>query len=173
MKKLIHYNIDPIDERGAGINIIYGERSNGKSYQVKHKKGVLNYLNTTNTYICSYKNKNEIIKKCVDKHSRFMLIRRMKEEISSDKIEQYFSDVDILKLTNGEYNCLTLFKKRIYLGNYDIESGKTTKGDHIGYVVALSTEQSYAGASYLDVTDMIYEEFMSRGVYLRLQSLIS
>ena len=32
----------------------------------------------------------------------------------------------------------------------------------IGYVVALSTEQNYAGASYLDVDDIIFEEFMSR-----------
>ena len=39
-KKQIHYNLDEIDKIGARFNIIYGERSNGKSYQVKHKKGV-------------------------------------------------------------------------------------------------------------------------------------
>lgn len=35
-----------------------------------------------------------------------------------------------------------------------------------GYVIALSTEQNYAGASYLDVDDIIFEEFMSRTTYL-------
>ena len=39
-----------------------------------------------------------------------------------------------------------------------------------GYVVALSTEQKYAGASYLDVSDMIFEEFMSRDLYLRTEN---
>jgi len=39
-----------------------------------------------------------------------------------------------------------------------------------GYAVALSTEQNYAGASYLDVEDIIFEEFMSRNVYLANES---
>ena len=44
--KQIHYNMDNIDKIGARFNLIYGERSNGKSYQVKHKKAVEKYLNT-------------------------------------------------------------------------------------------------------------------------------
>lgn len=39
-----------------------------------------------------------------------------------------------------------------------------------GYAVALSTEQNYAGSSYLDVEDIIFEEFMSRNVYLANES---
>ena len=144
-KKIVRYNLDNIDEKNATINIIYGERSNGKSYQVKHKKAVLKYLRTG---------------------SRFILMRRWKEEISTEKIEAYFADVDIVKITEGKYNCITMYRKTLYLSNYDVESGKTTKGEKIGYVVALSTEQNYAGASYLDVNDIIFEEFMSRSEYL-------
>ena len=36
--KQIHYNIDAITKLNATYNLIYGEKSNGKSYQVKHKK---------------------------------------------------------------------------------------------------------------------------------------
>ena len=50
-QKITHYNLDPIDAEGSRINIIYGERSNGKSYQVKHKKGVLKYLETGKRFI--------------------------------------------------------------------------------------------------------------------------
>ena len=39
MAKQIHYNIDNISNEHANFNLIYGEKSNGKSYQVKHKKG--------------------------------------------------------------------------------------------------------------------------------------
>ena len=153
-KEIVHYNLDNIDKEDAIINIIYGERSNGKSYQVKHKKGIIKYLETG---------------------KRFILMRRWKEEITSEKIEQYFADVDVMKLTNNKYNCITMYRKQLYLSNYDIETGKTNKGEKIGYVVALSTEQNYAGASYLDVEDIIFEEFMSRsgtgeGTYLSNES---
>ena len=148
-KKITHYNMDAIDAENATINIIFGERSNGKSYQVKHKKGVLKYLNTG---------------------KRFILMRRWKEEISTDKIEQYFADVDVNKLTDGRYNCITVYRKQLYLSFYDFDSGSTKRGEKIGYVVALSTEQNYAGASYLDVEDIIFEEFMSRSEYLANES---
>ena len=149
MKEIVHYNLDNIDKEDATINIIYGERSNGKSYQVKHKKGVEKYIKTGR---------------------RFILMRRWKEEITTEKIEQYFQDVDVHKLTQGKYNCVTMYKKQLFLTFYDIETGKNTRGDKIGYVVALSTEQNYAGASYLDVDDIIFEEFMSRSVYIGNES---
>lgn len=93
-------------------------------------------------------------------------MRRLREEITSEKIEQYFQDVDVSKLTDGKYNCITLYRKKLFLSIYDNETGKTKRFDRIGYVVALSTEQNYAGASYLDVEDIIFEEFMSRSIYL-------
>lgn len=71
-------------------------------------------------------------------------MRRWKEEITSEKIEQYFADVDVQKLTNGKYNCITLYRKLLYLSTYDNETGKTKRHEKIGYVVALSTEQNYA-----------------------------
>lgn len=122
-KKTIHYNMDEIDKIGARFNLIFGERSNGKSYQLKHKKAVEKYLKTG---------------------KRFILMRRLREEITTDKIEQYFQDVDISKLTNGKYNCIILYRKSLYLSQYDNENGKTKRFEKIGYVVALSTEQNYA-----------------------------
>ena len=144
-KKDVHYNLDNIDKEGALFNLIYGERSNGKSYQVKHKKAVVKYINT---------------------HRRFILMRRWREEISSEKIEQYFADVDVTELTKGRYNCIIMYKKQLFFATYDFDKCKTVRGEKIGYVVALNTEQNYAGASYLDVDDIIFEEFMSRGAYI-------
>jgi len=144
-QKIIHYNMDEIDKIGALFNLIWGERSNGKSWQLKHKKGVLKYLKTG---------------------KRFILMRRWKEEITTEKIESYFNDVNVSEITDGKYNCITMYRKVLYLANYDISTGSTKRGEKIGYVVALSTEQNYAGASYLDVEDIIFEEFMSRGEYL-------
>ena len=152
MSKFVHYNLDNIDSKGATINIIVGERSNGKSYQVKHKKAVEKFWD-------SYKNDSNHVK-------RFILMRRLREEITPTLIEQYFQDVDVVKITNNEYNMITMYRKRLYLSHYNIETNKVTRGMLIGYVVALNTEQNYAGASYLDVEDIIFEEFMSRKNYL-------
>ena len=143
--KQIHYNIDNIDKENANFNIIFGEKSNGKSYQVKHKKAVEHYIETGN---------------------RFILLRRWREDISTLWIEQYFSDVDVTKITNGRYNCITAYRKALYFSNYDVETGKTQRFEKIGYVMALSTEQHMSSASFLDVDIIIYEEFMERGSYI-------
>ena len=144
-KKITHYNMDNIEAEDADFNLIWGEKGNGKSYQVKHKRAIIKYLKTG---------------------IRFIYLRRWKEEISTEKVEQYFADVDVFKLTNGRYNCITMFKKQLYFSNYDPEEVKTKRGEKIGYVMALSTEQNYSGCSYLDVEDIIFEEFMSRNEYI-------
>ena len=140
-----HYNIDKLVSYDADISILYGERSNGKSYQLKHKRAVIKYLETG---------------------KRFVLMRRFREEITASNIEQYFNDVDVEKLTKGKYNCITVYRKQIYLSTFNSETFKTTRGEKIGYAVALSTEQNYAGGSFLDVEDIIFEEFMTRSRYL-------
>ena len=152
MSKTYHYNMDNIDSKNALINIIWGERSNGKSYQVKHKKAIIPFLES-------------MVKDAIER-DRFILVRRLREEITTEKIERYFADVDISSLTNNQYNIITYYRKEVYLANYNVETGKVIRGEKIGYVVALSTEQHYAGASYLDVKNIIFEEFMSRSVYL-------
>lgn len=143
--KQVHYNIDRIDNKNANFNLIYGEKSNGKSYQVKHKKAVVHYLETG---------------------KRFILLRRWREDISNLWVEQYFSDVDVAKLTKNKYNCISCYRKVLYFANYDSETGKTKRYEKIGYVMALSTEQHMSSASFLDVDIIIFEEFMERGIYI-------
>lgn len=145
MAKQIHYNIDNIDKEDANFNLIVGEKSNGKSYQVKHKKAVEHYLATG---------------------KRFILVRRWREDISNLWIEQYFADVDVAKLTKNKYNCISQYRKVLFFSNYDVETNKLTRGEKIGYVMALSTEQHLSSASFLDVDIIIFEEFMERGSYL-------
>lgn len=144
MKTQIHYNMNAIDKENANFNLIYGEKSNGKSYQLKHKKAVLKYIN---------------------ENKRFILMRRWSEDLKSDWVEKYFSDVDVQKLTNDYYNCITMYRNELYFTKIT-EDFKKKRGDKIGYAIPLSLEQRYASASFLDVEDIIYEEFMSRGVYI-------
>ena len=142
--KQVHYNLDEIEKKKAIFNLIVGEKSNGKSYQVKHKRAIEN---------------------CIETGNRFILLRRWREDLSNLWIEQYFADVDVEKLTNGKYKIISCYRKTLFFANVD-DTGKVKRGDKIGYVMALSTEQHYSGGSFLDVTDIIFEEFMERGNYL-------
>ena len=108
--KQVHYNIDNIDKENANFNLIYGEKSNGKSYQVKHKKAIEYYIQTK---------------------KRFILLRRWVEDITSLWVEQYFADVDVEKLTNNKYNCITCYRKVLYFSIYNQETLKTERVEKI------------------------------------------
>ena len=162
-QKQVHYNIDNISKEKANINLIYGEKSNGKSYQVKHKKGILPFLD----YVEKIKKENAI-KSAMINDERFILMRRWKEDITKLWIEKYFSDVDVAKITDNQYNMVTSYRGELFLSTFDYETNKVTRGLKIGYVMALSTEQHYSGGSFLDVKRIIFEEFMERGgIYIK------
>lgn len=144
-KKITHYSLAKIKATGALIFLIFGKKSNGKSYAVKHEN---------------------IIEEYIKKGVRFLYMRRWKDEITQGAVEQYFHDVDVVGLTGGKYNCIYCWRKKIYFGLYNDETQKVIKGDHIGYYVALSQEQNISSGSYLDVGSIIFEEFMSRTMYI-------
>ena len=141
-----YYDISKILSKNANINIIYGEKSNGKSYQVKHEIGVKHYIKTGN---------------------KFILMRRWNADVTNLWIEKYFKDVNVKELTDGKYEFITVYRKVLYFGNYDEKKARVTKDEAIGYVIALSTEQHMSSASFLDVDTIIFEEFFERGCYIK------
>lgn len=141
-----YYSSERINKENAMINLIISGRSDGKSYDVKTNYGIEHYLETG---------------------MRFIYLRRKKDEISTDDVELYFSDLDINKITKGKYDAITCYRKGIYFGKIDEETGKVKCIEKIGYARSLSTEQNNAGHQYPDVDSIIFDEFMSRDIYLR------
>ena len=144
----IYYNMDNIDSKNCIYNIIFGEKSNGKSYQVKLKKGIKKYLETGR---------------------RFILMRRWDTDMKNNWVESYFQNLDIEELTKGKYNVAIKYKNEILLAKRTInENGeiKTKKGERMGYAIPISMEQHYSSADFTDCDDIIVEEFMERGVYV-------
>lgn len=139
--KQVHYDIMPLKKLNCDINLIYGEKSNGKSYQAKHNIALDDYLKYGH---------------------RFILLRRWREDVTNMWVERYFADVDVKRLTKGKYEIITAYKKEIYFSNVD-KDGKVKRGEKIGYVMSLSTEQHMSSGSFLDVYNIIFEEFMERG----------
>lgn len=104
--KQVHYDIIPLKLIGADINLIYGEKSNGKSYQVKRNIAIADYL-----------------EKCVNEYCnegfRFIILRRWREDVTNLWVEKYFSDMDVKTITKGKYNIITVYKKEIYFSIAD------------------------------------------------------
>lgn len=146
--KQIHYNIDPIRKKfpDANIYLIVGEKSNGKSFQVKNKIGIDEY--------------NQF-------QSRFALVRRWETDMTNNWVEQYFSDVDIQSKTDNKYVGITTSKGAIWYSILDEKTGKLKPKEKIGYRMPLSMEQHFSSGSYLDINNIIFEEFMERGSYIK------
>lgn len=141
----MYYKGDKIRSKNCRFNIILGKRSKGKSYDFK-EFALYDY----------FKNPEK---------NRFILLRRFVEEVKTDKMEKYFSDNDIVKITEGKYDCISCFKGAFYLSNLTSDF-KIKRGEKIGYYIPLAQEQNFASVSFLDVNKIIFEEFMSRSVYL-------
>ena len=155
MSKKKYYRLDNILKHDATYNILLGERSNGKSYAVKER--VL-----TNAY------KNDM---------EFIYLRRFDRDITSSNVERYFGDMPISIITAGEYESITTWRSSIFFCNFD-ENGKVQRGKKIGYYLALNNDERTKSQTFPNVTDLIYEEFVTTRMYLadepnRLQHLVS
>lgn len=150
-----YYNIQNIIKEDCEYNVLLGERSNGKSYQVK------DYC--INDYL---ENGNKLI-----------YLRRYTVEIKNAMVESYFADVDISKKTKGKYELIVAYRSSIYLANYN-DDGTINRGVEIGKMMALSSSTHYKSMSLLEFKNIIFEEFITDDGYLfnepnTLQQLVS
>ena len=145
------YTLDNILKKNADYNVIFGERSNGKTYAAL-LYGIKEFVNS------GYKNQTAII-------------RRWKEDIRGKRAETLYkaieSNGEIEKLTNGEYTEVYYFNGRYYLSNYDEELKKhITLNTPLAFTFALSEMEHDKSTSYPDVTTIIFDEFLTRRYYL-------
>lgn len=158
-KKLDYVKSATIDKILKTCNwlLVLGERSNGKSYA----------------------SKNLIIKKCIDTGCEMIYLRRYDLDCKDSVCVQYFNDCPVEVMTDGEYSCIDVYRRGIYLANIDEETNKIKRGKKIGYCQALSNSEHYKSLAFPNVEYIIYEEIVSQdGRYLynepnKLQHYIS
>ena len=127
-----------IKKIGAEWNFIIGGRNLGKSFCIKIEEG---------------------LKKSWAEHKpTFMLVRRYDLECKPSHIENYFADVDVEAITNGQYNIITAKGGTIYFSTYDFDTGKTKQGIACGKYVSLSSSTHIKSEAFPYITDVINEE---------------
>ena len=151
-QKYKFYTTDNIDAKDATYNVIFGEMSNGKSFAVKMK----------------------ILKNYLDGKGCGALIRRFDEQIKGGTGAKLMEDLYendlginyIDKLTKGKYNTI-VYKGKLgwYLARN--EEGKKILDDRpFCKPFALTLLASYDGTSNIDITTVLFDEFLTNKYYL-------
>lgn len=124
--------------------ILYGMRSNGKSYQVKLRA----------------------LKRAYENDERFVYLRRWSEDIKQKQVATYFDDMNIREITKGEYCAVSAFQGFFYFANVTEEGKVERSPEPIGRYCALNEAERYKSQVFDKVERIIFEEFMTDKLYL-------
>lgn len=144
-----YYTLDRILSMGAHYNMIFGERSSGKTYATL-LKAVEDYVRDG---------------------AQFAYLRRWDEDTKGKRAASVFDAIvkngEIERITDGEYNSVFFYSGRFYLSKYDKENmTRTNSPDPIGYAFAISTMEHDKSSSYPGIRNIIFDEFLTRTTYL-------
>ena len=147
-EKIIYWSIWPILSKQARYNVIFGERSNGKTY------GTVEY--------------------CLEEYfkngSEFAYIRRWEEDITGKKGESLFNahiaNGVIKKLSKGKWNHVIYKSRAYYFARIEDDEIVETDYKPFAYAFALTQHEHYKSNSYPKIRNIIFDEFLTRGVYL-------
>lgn len=144
-----YYSLNKINKKDATYNVIFGERSNGKTYATL-KQALENYFNDG---------------------SQFAYIRRWSVDVQPKRMNNLFNaiieDGYLEKLSGGKFTAIFYRTGRFYLCTYN-DHGKPiyNEEDIIGYAFSLSENEHNKANSYPRVTTIIFDEFLTNKIYL-------
>lgn len=143
------YSLTNILNKKADYNIIFGERSNGKTY------ATLAYG----------------IKKYVQTGEQMAYVRRWREDLRGKRAESLYANHVangyIEEVTNGEFNSVFYMGGKWYLAKYDPEKKKyVPQTTPFCYGFCLSEQEHEKSSSYPNVTTIVFDEFLTRRYYL-------
>lgn len=117
----------------------------------------------------SYATKEFLLSNAYNKGEEFIYLRRGKQETKDIDSVDYFTDMDVSKITKGEFQYVNVFRKRIYFAVAD-DDGKIINKKKIGYVCDLYSMETKKSLMYPKVSTIVYEEFITDRYYLPNES---
>lgn len=149
--KIKYYSLDNILAQNADYNIIYGERSNGKT-----------------TAVLRYALERHINSDYVE---QLAIVRRWEEDFKGKNGQQMFESIVALgwvkEMTGGEYNSIYYFSQRWYLAYYNENGEKEKQGvEPFALGFSIGSEEHYKSTSYPNITTILFDEFITRKFYL-------
>ena len=140
------YRLDAIKQYKAIYNMIIGERSNGKSFSVLE----------------------EILKRYLDTGEKGAIIRRWDTDFKAQRGQQMFAGLikaGVLTNTPWEGIQYRAGQWTLYYYDEDLEK-KIYDRQPFAYAFALNTMEHDKSTNYDDVTTILFDEFLTRNMYL-------
>lgn len=143
------YSLNEILKKNAHYNLIFGERSNGKTYSV------LKYA----------------LERYVKTGEQLAIVRRFEEDIRGSRGDSFFDALtgngEITKLTGGEFDFVKHSNRKFYLARRDENLEKDIIDNQpFAFSFAINIASRYKSTSYPNVTTICFDEFLERQFYL-------
>lgn len=141
------YNLKAILSKGATYNVIFGERSNGKTYSVL-KYGIKKFLETG---------------------KQTAIIRRWQDDFTGKRgvtmYDAIVSNQEVEKLSGGVWTGVYYYGSRWYLCRYE-DDKRVINEKPLAYGFSISSMEHDKSTSYPDITTILFDEFLTRTMYL-------
>lgn len=148
MIKRKYYSLKNILAKNAQYNIIIGERSNGKTYAAL-EYGVRQALKTG---------------------ERMAIVRRWQDDFRGKRGATVFDSLVnnkvIEKISGGEWTGVYYYGARWFFCRYEDNGERVTAPEPFAYAFAVSSGEHDKSTSYPDITTIIFDEFITRQMYL-------
>lgn len=148
-EKIKYYSLKQIQSRECVYNMIFGERSNGKTY------AVLEYA----------------IKHFCETGKQLAIIRRWGEDFKGKRGTQMFanhvSNGLVEKYSNGQWHDIHYYAGRWYFCNWDEKLNKrVTDNKPLAYGFTLNAMEHDKSTGYPEIDTICFDEFLTRTAYL-------
>lgn len=147
INKQKYYSLKNILTREAQYNVIFGERSNGKTYAVL-LHGLTDFIENNN---------------------QMAIIRRWQDDFKGKRAATMFDNLvsngEVSRLTNGEWTGIFYNASRWYLCRFE-EEKRILDETPLCYAFAISAMEHDKSSSYPKVRTVLFDEFLTRSMYL-------
>lgn len=141
------YSLKSILTKNAQYNVIFGERSNGKTYSVL-LYGLQRYADTG---------------------EQLAIVRRWNDDFTGKRGATMFdaivSNGEISRLTHGKWTGVYYYASKWFLCRYD-DDKRTTDESPFAYGFSISAMEHDKSTSYPNITTICFDEFLSRNAYI-------
>lgn len=144
-----YYSLDEIDKYEAHYNVIFGKRSNGKTYSVLKR----------------------VVENFAKKGKQGAYIRRYREDFKGKRGDTLFDSIIangvIEEVTEGKWTTVKYYSDRWYFAKPDPDTGRLiAAAEPFCFAFALAQMEHDKSTSYPDITTIVFDEFISRIGYL-------
>lgn len=143
MSKKKYYNLKPLLKTGCNWMILYGMRSNGKSYAVK----------------------KHVIEEALEGKT-FVYLRRWREDIKAKSVANYFDDMPFNEITGGKWQGIQAYQGYFYFYTIGEDDKPQRAAEPCGRYCALNEAERYKSQVFKDCASIIFEEFITNKLYL-------